>query len=186
MKGCSVHILFPQWWRHWEHLATSSLWSCRYSSAEVCHLKEVLRSAQHSGHPRLSAGLTCTCLESVRTCICTRKLRACPLLQALLGTRFCRCTLKWSAFPSVGSWSSSVSSAAPLAHLSSPAGPFFRAFPARCTKEVWPRAGGLGVPQAGGDRGAAIFAQPHLWREPQESLFNVITVFSDIQSNEQQ
>lgn len=76
----------------------------------------------------------------------------------------------------------SLSSAAPLAHLSGPARPFFQAFPAQCTKEIQLRAG---VPRAGRDRGTAIFAQPHLWIEPQESLLNVITVFSDIESNKQ-
>lgn len=66
---------------------------------------------EQAGH--LSPCLTGMCLDSVRTCICNRKLRASPLLQALLGTRFCRCTLKWSVFPSMGSWSSSLSSAGP-------------------------------------------------------------------------
>lgn len=102
MKGCSVLALFPQWQMQWEHLATSSPWSCGYSSSEFCHLKEVLRSAQHSRHIPLSACFTCTHLESVRTRICSRKLRACPLLRALLRNRFCRCTLKRSVLPSHG------------------------------------------------------------------------------------
>lgn len=102
MKDCSVHVLFSQWWMHWEHLTTSSPWSSSYSSPDVCHLKEVLRSAQHGRHSRLSAGLACTHLKSFSTCICSRKLRACPLLQALLRTRFCRHTLKWSVFSSCG------------------------------------------------------------------------------------
>ena len=102
MKGCAALTLFPQWQAHWEPLVTSSPWNCSYSSAEVCHLKEVLRSTQHGRHPCLNADLTCTCLESVRTCICGGKLRAWRLLQVLLRTRFCRCTLKWSEFPSCG------------------------------------------------------------------------------------
>lgn len=106
MKGCSVLTLFPQWQTQWEHLATHSPWSCSSSSSKFCHLKEVLRSAQHSRHIRLSACLTCTHLESVRTHICSRKFRACPLIQAPLRNRFCRCTLKWSVFPSHGLWGS--------------------------------------------------------------------------------
>lgn len=183
MNGCSVHILFPQWRMLWEHLATSSPRSCSSSSAKIWHLKEVLKSAQHSRYPCLSAGLTCTCLESFRTCICSRKLRVCPLLQALLSTRFCRCTPKWSAFPSNGVLKLLLSPR----QLPWPTSVVLQGHFSRRSLHAAQRRSNAEPEGWRSHRlmGTEALAQTRLWIEPQESLLNVITVFSDIQTNKQ-